>query len=332
MRVADVVKKYMFFEMYKVYPIEYWVVRQGNEYLVLEVPRAGATKVQAYVIPVNDREGLVLYRFPDTAVVTAYTVSAGIEEKPSLVPKLMDRLYWFLSRREPIPNLTPHSVKGISVLWLVPEEYVRETQRYFELREKLRDRVTAVFPDFVVVFTRDKFMERIDGEDAVRLAKKVSFTVDAPVSFIAETLSDALRTREITVFMFEEGSVFCSTKTCVPVPLPRNITELVIRALRKDRHTVKVIDRTSEKTGNLSLPGYIFIAPNEFGFIKPVSGDTFIVLRSYPVHTSVMKPVVYSARGFEGYMKKIGNYVKIVKTLKTAERGEEYLETVMAEA
>jgi len=323
-----VVRAVLRYEAYEAYP---YVCYVGLDMKVYDSPVRGAVEVASWIIPFSDGVGLVVHRVAgfDSVAVRAYELGEGVVENSDLVPRLVERVVRFLEspdfRLFRLLRVNKHVVEGVAVLAGLEVGDVEAVFREAELREEMEDKVAAVFGDTVLVLSKRRFAARFDGSDAVEVARKYAFIVDAPVSYIAEKHVQPALGRQTTIYIFSDTSVICNPHTCHVLPLPSNIAYLVGK--RAGSVIVDLEKRKPEEYRGVKLHTPPICMWRNRLLLLSSEGGKLAVTGSRRLPVRVPEPLVFTGDGFAGYAKFTASagkvYVEAREVKQRRERGEE---------
>lgn len=297
-KVIDIIRKY---ETYKLYPFVYYINLDGATPEISEIPGKQNIKVEAYTVNVGPYI-LVLQFIGDTPIMDAFEYRIGMRAVD--VTKPLDYLYSFINGRLAL-SLTPHERQGVGRLFFLDESEVEKIEQQYQLRKVLRDRRVAIVGDEVYVFSKEDIFQRVDGEMAVELAKKISFPAKHPVSEIVEQLSKAVKGKA-TLFSLIGRSLLCTRHACRVIPLSSRVVKLLQKKL-PDRFNVLLMDSESPpRNGKITLPdGIDAVAFSKRGIylMRKIENQRYEIVKNFKVPTRFNVPIVYGKYGFIGYGK-----------------------------
>ncbi len=326
-KIVSIVDKYATF---KVHPLVYYARRYSNgNSEILSAPSRGI-KVTAYVIHVNNFI-LILQEVPNGLLVDAYTTgSEGL--KPTDPSEAIDVLADFINGRERL-RLTPHEREGVAKLFMIPEKIVKSVEESYRLREILEDRMVAIIADEVYVLSKQKILIKLEGKEAVNLAKEVAFVSSQPIHELATHLNKSLGS-SYTIYAFPRLSVACNRYTCHVLPLSRRVIRLMKKKLRGT--VVELPNNTRYETDMFILPNMvtaIAFTPRNV-FLLSSDGDGYKIFRKFSIITGCKNPIIYDRKGFVGYGKLIMSdgkvSVRIVEAAPKRSGGEWNYEQVIS--
>jgi len=316
---------------YEYFPYTYYISRTGD---IQHTPTENTIEVNAWLVELGDT-GVAVYSVGNGVYVRGYRLDGGIVvEDDEVVDDVIDRIVRVLNGDSDADygaiKFNKHTATGISVLLGVDYEYVRHAISEAVMRQILEDKVVAIFGDDVIVLSKRRFMYKYSGKDAVNVAKKYAFVVESPISEISEFVVKQLG-KNVTFFIFENGSILCSESMCREAPLSPNISRLVSNKL----NSFVSVDLTSddpEKYRNVQLHLPFTATAVAIGKRILYYLDSENNITSH-MHTSITHRfpflIVFSYKGFLGYGVLNKNKVKIFEAEEKEEGGEEeenYLE------
>ena len=324
----DVVRRFLTYEAFSYYPVTYYLAPDGS---FTDVPGQDTLRIDCYVYFVKPDLGLVLYRIGDwdSMPITGFKYVSGVVlEHDSIVPQLVSEVVESVFKGEIRTNLTRHEKAFLSLLIGLEPEVLDAIAREAYLMNELADRTVAVFSDFVVVLSKRHLLKVYEGEDAVRIARRVSFIVDSPVYSIAEHIKRVIRT-PATFFYNEDGySVICNYVDCNVVPLPPNIARSVASILAKDRgYHIYELGRERRRI-EITIPAdAVVLSRRGFFLVERIDENNYQARKRLRVPFAVHMPILVTRSGWRTYCKPVMRdrllYFEVVRGEARREEGEE---------
>lgn len=299
--------------IYEVFPYTYYV--SGS--MISYSPGEGGVRVDAYVVKVG-KCSLVAQFIGEECVLEAFPTGV------CRVSEILQHLVEFI-RGERDLELTHHEREAVARLFFLDVSQVERAERISALRRYLSDKKVAIIGESVYVLSKGKVLERFDGREAVDIARRFSFVVDAPVREIASHISSFISGAS-TIFASKDSSLICDSKTCIDVPLPKDKSILVARNIPNSVY-VDIEAQTSPRK-RLAMPGDAIAFFKGYVATLKRSDDNYTVIRKYEFKGRVPFPVIFTRDGLRRYAKVTSrDSVELIeissKTASEEEREEE---------